>query len=89
IIKSILHAKFETSHITYKDTESYFGILYDGNTRKWICRLFLDSAKKSIVFPDAESTNGTRFYIESLDELYQFKDKLIDSVGRFVQTDNG
>ena len=39
IIKSILYGKIQIDKLSYKDTESYFGIIYDNNIRKWICRL--------------------------------------------------
>jgi predicted type IV restriction endonuclease len=88
IVKTILHENVNTDCITYKDTESYLGILYNGNTRKWICRLFLEGAKKSVVFPDTENANGTRYYIDGVNDLYQYKEKLLDSVNRFMQTES-
>jgi predicted type IV restriction endonuclease len=87
IIKSILHEAFEPNHITYKDTESYLGILYDNNSRKWICRLYLEGIKKSVVIPDSENSNGVRYYINCLDDLYEYKDKIIESANKYAKSD--
>ena len=38
--------------IKYKDTESYFGILYKNNSWKQICRINLDTRKKQLLIPD-------------------------------------
>lgn len=82
IIKSILRTVINPNDITYKDTESYFGILYKNNTRKWICRLYLGS-KKSIVLP-ADDKGQERYYIETLDDLYIYEDQLKSVVEKLV-----
>ena len=38
IVRSILSEVVSVDEISYKDVQSYFGILYQNNTRKWICR---------------------------------------------------
>ena len=82
IIKSILRKNINPSDITYKDTESYFGVLYKNNTRKWICRLFLGN-KKSIVLPTSDK-GQERHYIENVNDLYNFENELIEIVNSFV-----
>lgn len=73
IVKSILaSAGANLEDISYKDTLSYFGILYQGKVTKWICRLYFNTAKKSIGFPD-----GTNINIEKLEDIYQFKQNII------------
>ena len=57
--------------IKYKDTESYFGILYKNNS--W----------KQLLIPD-ENKKFIRFYIESLNDLYKYKDKLIEVLNRYL-----
>lgn len=49
IIRSILSEVISVDDITLKDVERYCGILYKNNTRKWICRLYFNSGKKSII----------------------------------------
>jgi hypothetical protein len=82
IIKSILRPVLDISHITYKDTESYFGILVDDNTRKWICRLSLN-VKRVLTLPEEDKTK-TKYTLESLDDLYTYSDKLIEIAKRYV-----
>ena len=65
--------------IKYKDTESYFGILYKNNS----CRINLDTRKKQLLIPD-ENKKFIRFYIESLNDLYKYKDKLIEVLNRYL-----
>jgi len=85
IIKSLLFGAIDLNMITSKDTESYFGVLYNNNTRKWICRMFLDAQKKSIIIPDIDNPNGVRYYIDSLNDLYNYKDKLIQAVKKCAE----
>lgn len=81
IIKSILRTIIDPNEITYKDTETYFGILYKNNIRKWICRLYLGT-KKSIVLPTAEK-GQERFYLETLNDLYLYEEQLKSIVENF------
>lgn len=83
IIKSILRTTINPNDITYKDTETYFGILYKNNTRKWICRLFLGS-KKSIILPVGDK-GQERFYLETLNDIYSYEEQLKSIVANFIQ----
>ncbi len=83
LIKSMLRAIIDPNNITYKDTETYFGILYKNNTRKWICRLYLGT-KKSIVLP-TDDKGQERYYIETLNDLYSFEGQLKNIVLNFIQ----
>lgn len=78
IIKAMLRSVVEADKISHKDTESYFGILYDNNTRKWICRLKLDSSKKTLWLPP-----DTKYVIEGVNDLFTYADKIIESAQRF------
>lgn len=82
IIRGILAGVTPIEDIVYRDTESYFGILFQDNNRKPICRIDLDKKAKQILIPD-ESKNFERFYIESLNDLYNYKEKLIEVVKRY------
>lgn len=83
IVKSILSEVIDSNDIYYKDVENYFGILYQNNTRKWICRLYFNGSKKSIVVPDEEK-NGTRYYIEILSDIYKYKNELHEAIRRYI-----
>lgn len=82
IIKSILRKIIDPNDITYKDTETYFGILYKNNTRKWICRLYLGT-KKSIIIP-TDDKGQERFYIQTLNDIYSYEEQLKNIVSNFV-----
>ena len=83
IVKSILSDIMPLNKITYKDTENYFGILFDNKVTKWICRLKLGDLKKSIIFPEIADMPQRR-YIESLDDIYKYKNEIIESASRFL-----
>jgi len=83
IVKSILRDVVQSNRITYKDTESYFGILLDNNSWKWICRLSLGQGQKSIIIPD-ENKKSIKYNIADIDELYSFKEKLTLVVNRYL-----
>ncbi len=82
IIKSILAEKSLGGRVVWKDTESYFTILVDNNTRKWVCRIYLTDSKKSIIINNFE--NGSRIYLDSIDDIYKYKKALIDIVESFT-----
>lgn len=78
IIKAILAGTISLDDIAYRDTESYFGILYKDNNRKPICRLNLDVKNKYVLIPD-ENKNFSKYFIDTLDDIYKYKDLLIHS----------
>lgn len=81
IVKTILRENVDISKVTYKDTISYFGILFENNVRKWICRFKLTPNVKVLTLP---SENGfEKINLESLDDIYNHKDKIIESAMRF------
>lgn len=84
IIRGILAGTLNIEDIVYRDTESYFGILYKDNNRKPICRLNLDSKKKQLLIPD-ENKNFERIYIDSLNDIYKHRNKLISVAKRYVE----
>lgn len=75
IIKSILRPKVNASRLAFRDTQSYFGILYDDNNRKPVCRLLLEGNKKYMVLFD-ESKKETKVEITKLDDIYTYADQL-------------
>ncbi len=83
IVKSILREVVPAEEITYKDTQSYLGILYQNNTRKWICRLLLEGNKKYLIYPD-ENKSEIRQEINCLDDIYNYKDAISEVVKRYA-----
>lgn len=83
IIRGLLAGSVPVEDVTYRDTESYFGILYKNNNRKPICRLNLDTKNKQLLIPD-ENKKFERIYIGTLNELYKYKDNLISVAKRYL-----
>lgn len=83
IIRGLLAGIVPVEDVAHRDTESYFGILYKDNNRKPICRLNLDRKNKQLFIPD-ENKKFNRYIIESLNDIYKYKDLLIESVKRYI-----
>lgn len=83
IIRGMLAEVVQVEDIVHRDTESYFGILYKDNNRKPICRINLDKKNKQLLIPDANK-KFERFYIDSLNDLYKYKQQLIEVVKRYL-----
>lgn len=83
IVRAILRDLVSSSRVTYKDNESYFGILIDGNSRKWLCRLDLSGSKKYVYIP-TEGKDQTRHQIESVDGIYSLSDQLLAVAKRYL-----
>lgn len=47
-VKSLLPVD---AHIEYKDTETYFGVLFNGKVNRWVCRYYDNKRRPSIVVP--------------------------------------
>jgi len=82
IVVAILRRKLAVDRIVHRDTQSYFGILLDNNNRKPLCRLHLNGGTKYIGIFD-ELKNETRELIESIDSIYQFEDRLLQTVAYY------
>ncbi len=79
IVVAILRRKLPTHRIVHRDTQSYFGILLDDNNRKPLCRLHLNAGTKYIGLID-EDKNEKREVIQSIDDIYQFEEQLLNTV---------
>lgn len=83
IVKSLLSDAVDHHDITYKDTESYINILYKGNTRKWICRLRLTDAQKTLIVPD-ENKKDVKYSMQDIYDLSQYKEVLSQVLARYI-----
>ena len=84
LIKNMLKDIIDPTLITYKDTESYMGILYKSNVRKWICRIVLTPAQKTLYLPDAAKKDAKKYIFTNLYELEQYKDEIVEIVQRYI-----
>ena len=85
IVRGILAEITDIENITYKDTESYFGVIFKNNTWKWICR-FKFGAKGdwiAIILPN-ENNKPIHNHLDKLNDIYKFKQEIINSCKRFL-----
>jgi hypothetical protein len=81
IVKSLLRQHIDAKRITYRDAQSYFAILLDNNNRKTICRLYLGTTKQYLAIPD-ENKKEIKYEIQTLDEIYQYAEALLEAIAR-------
>lgn len=84
IVRQFLSEIVSRDMITCKDTESYFGILYDNNSWKWICRFKLDGGKKYIFLPDT-GKGQLKYPLENLDDISNYKQSILDAAKRYIK----
>lgn len=82
LIKSICREVVDSKRITYKDTLSYFTVLLDSNTWKWICRLYLNGNKKYIGIPSGDKE--TKLPISHIDDIFLHKAEIIETVKTYI-----
>lgn len=83
IVKAIACSEITPQRVTHRDAKSYFAIMIDNNNRKTVARLYFNRNKKYIVTLDAEKKE-TRHDITSLDEIYQFAERIRASVQQYA-----
>jgi hypothetical protein len=82
-VKSLLVDVLDAADIVYKDTESYMTICFKGMVTKWICRLYMNGAKKQLVVSGADKSQQ-KFTFTAIDELFQYREVLQASARRFA-----
>lgn len=84
-LRNLLQDDVALESITYKKTDSYFAILYQNNTRKWLCRLMLSDAQKLVLLPDTDK-NVIRRQIANIYELASYRRYLTSVIARYGGT---
>lgn len=87
IIKGMFAGICPLNDIAYRDTESYFGILFKDNNRKPICRLNFDTQRKQLLLPD-ENKKFTRYYIDNLEDLFSYREKIINCLSYYIKEEH-
>ncbi len=82
VVKSIIREHCNSDSIQYKDNQNYFAIYYEKQTQP-VCRLHFNRAKKYIGLIN-EDKSEDKVHIETLDDIYSFKNKLIGIVKRYL-----
>jgi len=83
IIKAILRESIPANRIFFRDTQSYFGILLDDNNRKPLCRLHFNSSNKYVELFHNGKDNGEKQPLQSLDDIYKFKQELLSTIKNY------
>jgi len=84
IVKSIVRKVVELKRVIYRDQQSYFGILFDDNNRKPICRLYFTSTKKQIGLFD-ENKKESKVELNSLDDIYNHTEILVKTIENYLK----
>jgi hypothetical protein len=84
IVKSILRSKINSNRITYRDAQTYFAIFIDDNNRKPVCRLYLNSPTNKQFCLFDENKKEIKQKIETLDEIFNYTEQLINTVERYL-----
>jgi len=76
IVKAILYEVVDVERVVCRDTISYFGVLFDDNNRKPVCRLYFNSSTVKYIATFDEDKNETKHKIESLNDIYKLSKEL-------------
>jgi len=83
IVKSILANTLPLDKVAHRDTKSYFGVLYEDNNRKWICRLHFNTKQKYIGLHEVEKEES-KYQIDSVESIYDYADKIREIAQRYA-----
>ena len=84
IIKSLLRGSVDSQRIAIRDARSYCAILLDNNNRKPLARLHFNRSQYYVGLFDSETED--RIPISSLDDMLDFKDRLIATARKYDQS---
>lgn len=85
IIRAILREQVSPRRVVMRDAQSYCAILLDDNNRKPICRLRFNNTQRLVIGLFNEAKEEERVSIESLDDIYNFADKLKAAISVHLQ----
>lgn len=83
-VKSILSEMIIADKIFYKDTYSYFTILFENKVTKWICRIYIKDSCKYVIIPN-ENKEDIRYDINKISDIYSLKEQLISRLKTFIK----
>lgn len=80
IIRALLREHVNPRRVFMRDAQSYCAILLDDNNRKPICRLRFNNTQRLVIGLFNDTKEEERIPIESVDDLYNYADRLKASV---------
>lgn len=84
IVKAILYEVVDITRVVDRDTNSYFGILFDNNNRKPICRLYFNSPTVKYIAIFNSERNEVKMKIESLKDIYKYSNEIKSTVLNYL-----
>ena len=85
IVKGVLRRIVAADRVAHRDVRSYFGILLDDNNRKPLARLHFNGRQKFLGLFDNPDKKEERVALSSLDEIYDYAERLRSTVGYYEQ----
>ena len=83
IVKAIVRDTVAAKRVHMRDAKSYCAVLIDNNNRKPLVRLHFNRSVKYVGFFDGE--NEERVIIESLDQIYEYSDRLRATAKKYAE----
>lgn len=87
IVRAILYDAIDINRIVERDTNSYFGVLFDDNNRKPICRLYFNSPTVKYIATFDENKVETKNKIESLSDIYKYSNEIRSAVKCYLENE--
>ncbi|SHF91654.1 type I restriction endonuclease [Dysgonomonas macrotermitis] len=87
IVRAILYEIVDINRIVDRDTNSYFGVLFDDNNRKPVCRLYFNSPTVKYIATFDDNKVETKNKIESLNDIYKYAKELKSIVEFYLSND--
>lgn len=84
IVVDILKDSLDPEKVSFRDTKSYFGILFEDNNRKPICRLYLDGSQKYIGLIDTDK-NEKRHPIDKIEHIYKHANRITETALKYFE----
>lgn len=76
IIKLILGESLDPEKVVMRDTINYCGVLFDGNSRKPICRMYFNNSQKKYLGLFDDKKNETKFPLSQLSDIHQYAEQI-------------
>ncbi len=87
IIRAVLREVISPRRIVIRDAQSYCAVLIDDNNRKPVCRLRFNNTSK-LILGLFNSKDEEKVSISSIDDIYNYADRLKATVLSYVSTEN-
>lgn len=84
IVKAILSKVVDLGRVYQRDTKSYFGILFDDNNRKPICRLLFNNESNLQIVIFIKDKDEQKYKLDNVEDIYKYADQLCESAQAYL-----